>query len=108
LTITGQDIDDAPNFSTASGNISSRTVTGASVSWSPAAWIQGDSSFDQRTANIDSIIQEIVNRPGWSSGNGLVVIMTSNDPSDPDKRAAESFDAGNASKAAKLHVEYGI
>lgn len=103
LSIRGQDVDDAPTFASASGNVSSRAVTSASVSWSPDAWSQGDAGRDQQTANISSIIQEIVNRQGWSRGNGLVVIIKSNDPGDLDKREAKSFDAGNA---AKLHVEF--
>ena len=107
LALRGQGADNAPTFTAASGNVSSRTMTRASVSWSPGAWSQGDAGLDQRTANIGSIIQEIVNRPGWAPGNGLVVIIKSSDPTDLDKRAAKSFEGGRAA-AAKLYVEYNI
>jgi hypothetical protein len=75
LTIAGEDTDDALTFTSSSGNISSRTRTTTSVAWSPVAWTTvGEAGADQRTPDIASVIQEIVNRPGWSSGNSLVII----------------------------------
>jgi uncharacterized repeat protein (TIGR02543 family) len=47
-----------------------------------------------------SVIQEIVNRPGWSSGNALVVIITGS-----GERVAESHD-GDPDGAPLLHVVY--
>lgn len=102
LTIKGQDIDDAGQFGTSSYDISSRSTTSASVAWSPPAWNSvGEAGVDQRTPNITSILQEIVDRPGWSSGNALVIIITGT-----GTRWAESYDA-DASGAALLHVELG-
>jgi hypothetical protein len=46
------------------------------------------------------VIQEIVDRPGWSAGNALVVIVTGS-----GKRVAESYN-GLPSGAPLLHVEY--
>jgi hypothetical protein len=46
------------------------------------------------------VIQEIVNRPGWTAGNSLVLIVTGT-----GERVAESFD-GEADAAPLLHVEY--
>ncbi|MCL7420197.1 MAG: Ig-like domain-containing protein [Methylobacter sp.] len=101
LQIAGQSIDNAPTFTTGTGNISSRPKTGTSVSWSPAAWpTKNVAGPDQRTPNIAAVIQEIVNRAGWSSGNSLAVIITGN-----GERVAEAFD-GVPSAAPLLHVEY--
>lgn len=101
LTIRGQDIDDAPTFTSASGNITSRTATSASVAWSPLAWnTRGQAGLDQRTPDISSIIQEIVDRSGWSSGNDLVIVITGT-----GTRTAESYD-GDSSGAPLLHIEY--
>jgi hypothetical protein len=47
-----------------------------------------------------SVIQEIVNRPGWSSGNALMVIITGS-----GERVAESYD-GDPDGAPLLHVVY--
>jgi hypothetical protein len=38
LVFRGHDIANAPTFTTTTGNISSRTMTTASASWSPSAW----------------------------------------------------------------------
>jgi len=101
LTIEGEDTDHAPTFSTANGNISSRPKTSASEVWSPAPWTTiGEAGSDQQTPNLARIVQEITLRPGWISGNSLVIIITGN-----GTRVAESHD-GFAVSAPLLHVEY--
>jgi hypothetical protein len=50
--------------------------------------------------DIKTIVQEIVNRPGWSSGNSLAFIITGT-----GTRTAESYE-GNFGAAPLLHVEY--
>ena len=102
LTIHGQDIDDAATFSSSSNyNISGRTKTSASVAWSPPAWTSaGAAGVDQQTPDLTAIVQEIVNRSGWTSGNDMVMIITGT-----GTRTAESHD-GDSSGAPLLHVEY--
>ncbi len=101
LTIEGEAIDDAPTFTSSSGNISSRVRTAANVAWSPVPWTtMGEAGPDQRTPDISQIIQQIVDRPGWSSLNSLVVIITGT-----GKRVAESYN-GDQGGAPLLHVEY--
>jgi hypothetical protein len=101
LTIEGEDIDDAVTFSSSKRNISSRPRTTAAVSWSPPPWTtKGETGPDQRTPNIASTIQKIVDRPGWSNGNSLVIIITGT-----GERTAESFN-GDQAGAPLLHVEY--
>ena len=47
LIIEGEDIDDAPLFTSSIGHISSKTRTVASLPWSPVAWSTvGDASPD--------------------------------------------------------------
>jgi hypothetical protein len=90
FTIKGQDVDNASTFGSNDYNISSRTTTSASVTWSPADWnTVGQTGTNQRTVDISSIIQEIVNRGGWSSGNGMVIIITGPDNSS-NYRTAET------------------
>ena len=101
LTIEGEDIDNAPTFTSSSGNISSRLRTLANVSWSPVAWnTVGEAGPDQQTPDMSPIVQEIVNRSGWSSSNSLVVIITGT-----GERVAESYN-GDQSGAPLLHLEY--
>ena len=101
LTIQGQAIDDAPTFTNTSNDISSRGRTTASASWTPAAWnTVGEAGPEQRTPDIKSIIQEIVDRPGWTSGSDIVIIFAGS-----GERTAESYN-GSASAAPLLHIEY--
>jgi hypothetical protein len=101
LTVQGQAADTTVAFTTATRNVSLRPRTGASVPWTPAAWpTVGTAGPDQRTPNIASVIQEIVNRPGWASGNSLVILI-----SGTGKRVAEAYN-GDRAGAPLLHVEY--
>ena len=101
LTIQGQTADNAATFTTATNNISSRPRTTAAVSWAPPPWpTVGQAGPDQRTPNLAAVVQEIVGRAGWSSGDSLVILVTGS-----GKRTAESFD-GTPAGAPLLHVEY--
>jgi lysophospholipase L1-like esterase len=102
LTIEGEDVDNAVTFTGSPLNISTRERTAASVAWTPVPWTTGGAAGpDQRTSDISSVIEEIVNRGGWSNGNSLVIIMTGT-----GKRVAESYE-GDSAGAPLLHVEYG-
>ncbi len=102
LTLQGQAADNPPSFTTAGFNVSSRPRTAAFLRWSPPAWSTvGDAGPSQRTTNIGPIVQEIVKRSSWASGNSMVILLTGT-----GKRVAESFD-GDAPGAPLLHVELG-
>ena len=101
LTIHGEDVDNALTFTNSRGNISSRIRTSVGVTWTPSAWTtRGEAGPDQRTTEIGSIIEEIVNRSDWSSGNSMVIIITGT-----GERVAESYN-GDQTGAPMLHVEY--
>jgi hypothetical protein len=103
LFINGQAADDPPTFENSDHDISSRSTTSAQVSWSPPEWSKvGDSGFDQRTTDIAAVIQEIIDRPGWSSGNSLVIIITGT-----GRRVAESAD-GDPAGIPLLHISYAV
>ncbi|MBU0764715.1 MAG: right-handed parallel beta-helix repeat-containing protein [Bacteroidetes bacterium] len=71
VEIYGQAVDNAGAFTTTAGNISGRTPTTANV----ANWTFDISSGVWNTSpSIVNIIQEIVNRPGWVSGNAICII----------------------------------
>lgn len=78
LTFKCEDVDNSAAFTTGTNNISNRTTTSASVNWSPNAWTQGDEGVDQKTVNLTTILQEVVDRAGWSSGNAITIIITEN------------------------------
>jgi len=101
VTVHGEATDNASQFVSSSLNISSRPRTQDNVVWSPVPWtVRGEAGPDQQTPDISSVIQEIVSRPGWASGNSLVIIVTGT-----GERTAESYD-GNQAGAPLLHVEH--
>jgi len=100
-TIEAHDIGDAPVFTASNFDVSSRDRTTASVSWNPPSWTSvGLAGPDQQTSDISAVLQSIINRSDWVSGNSIVVII-----SGTGLRVAESYN-GDSSGAALLHVEY--
>ncbi len=71
LIIYGEDIDNAPTFTTNSGDMSGRSQTTANVAWVAT----GIGTGFVTAPSIITIIQEIVNRAGWSSGNSIVLLL---------------------------------
>ena len=101
LTIYGQDINNASEFSNSDYDISSRTKTTASLSWSPPKWKNSnEQGSKQQTGNLTAIVQEIINRDGWSSGNAMAFII-----SGTGKRVADAYNGGS-NKAPYLHIEF--
>ena len=101
LQVLGQAVGNAPTFTTATGNVSTRTRTSASVAWAPPAWtVVGEAGANQRTPELKSVIQEVVDRGDWNSGNALVIIVTGT-----GRRTASAYD-GVPGQAPLLHVEY--
>src|SRR6476646_6584896 len=101
LAIQGQAADNAAVFGTASGNISTRARTVASVAWSPPAWgLISEAGPNQRTPELASVVEEIVNRTGWVSGNALALIVTGT-----GHRTARAYE-GKPTATALLHIEY--
>jgi hypothetical protein len=101
LLIQGQAAGNTVTFTNTSLNVSSRPRTAASVTWTPAAWaVIGEAGPNQRTPDLSAIIQEIVNRPDWVSGNSIVLII-----SGTGHRTAESYE-GMAAGAPRLEIQF--
>ncbi len=103
--IVGEAADDAPTFVEATNNITNRATTSASVIWNYPPWPGMGSGPAEQSPDLSLIIQEIVDRLGWSSGNALVLIFEPN--SGDDKRLAWTFD-GSSADAAVLDIEYSV
>ena len=98
LTIVGESSDHAPGFTKSKRDISSRTRTGAAVAWAPEAWKKSER---YQTPDLSSVVQEVVRRTGWTSGNALVLVFSKG----RGKRKARGFD-DRAEKAPVLYIEY--
>jgi hypothetical protein len=103
LTISGQATDNAPTFAGTSRNVSLRPRTTAAAAWSPVPWsVVGEAGPNEQSPDLTAVIQEIVNRTGWASGNSLAIIVTGT-----GHRTAVSFD-GLAAGAPLLHIDYDL
>ena len=91
----------AKPFAEPKHNITSRRKTAASVKWSPEPWsVGGERSEKQRTPDLSSVIQEVVNQPDWQEGNAVVLIISGS-----GRRNAESWDGGWSGEPM-LYVEH--
>jgi len=103
LDIWGEDTNDANNFNgcgTSCDDISSRTKTSAKVNWDNLPdWTSGEQGPDTTTPELKTIVQEIVDRSGWRSGNDMVFIIEDDGSSGSDRRVAESSNKGGGTPA---------
>lgn len=101
-TIYGEDADDSAVLTTANGNMSTRTNTTASVATGSLVSVVLDTEYP---FDVTSIIQEIVDRAGWVSGNALTLLLRDNGSDGSEWQEYYSYD-GDPMKAAKLNIEY--
>ena len=96
--IDGEAADNAATFNSATASdISNRTVTSGAnrVSWSPAAWTASTADATSTTPDLKNLVQEIVNRAGWQTGNALNLIIRNNGTTGTNARNAQALDTGD-------------
>ncbi|MEO1437170.1 MAG: alkaline phosphatase PhoX, partial [Bacteroidota bacterium] len=99
-----EDSDNPGTFLGTDFNISSRTLLSDSVEWAnvPVWAVVGEAGEDQRTPDLSVLVQQTVNRAGWSEGNAISFVVTGD-----GERVAESYDGGAGSnRQPLLVVEY--
>lgn len=99
ITITAEDVDNANTFGSGSNDITNRTQTSASQTWIMPYWNAVDVAY--QSPDISDIVQEIVNRNGWASGNSLNLLTDQTS----GRRSAQTQDF-NGATAPKLVVVY--
>lgn len=99
LTLSAEASDAAATFTTTRYDLSSRPRGSARVDWSelPAWDTVGDSV---RSPDLSALLSEVAARPGWASGNAVVLFIEGS-----GKRVAESYD-GSAALAPVLRLSY--
>ncbi len=103
LTIRAEYSANAASFSTNNFDISSRPVTTASVDWTPPEWnTTGESGIDQRTPDISTLAQKVVDLSDWQANNYIAFIITGT-----GTRTSVSHD-GSPVFAPKLYIEYAV
>ncbi len=98
--------DDAGTFTATAFNISSRSISADSIIWAgstSSTWgttAGGTRGTNQRTPDLKTLVQQVVNRNGWVNGNALSIILTGT-----GVRNAYSYNGDNT-LAPELVVEY--
>lgn len=107
LEISLHDSGNSPAFSS-SNNVSGRVVFSNKITWNPQSWSSNQSTGAQRSPNLKNMVQSLVNRNDWVSGNNasFVIKGIGNSLTNTSaKRVADSYEGG-ANKAPKLIIEY--
>jgi len=102
LIIDGELVPDAPPFQNVDYNVSDRARTAAQVEWDPEHYPTVGEKH--QTSDISAVIKEIIDQPGWASGNALAIIISDN-PANPSS-GVRTVESGSGTQAGVLHVEY--
>ena len=100
LDIEIEQSDDANQFSAVPDNLKDRECVDTSVDWFISGWTSWTAGYRYQTPDLQSIVQEIVNRDGWASGNSMVFRI-----SGTGKRDVRAYDY-NSNTAPKLVITY--
>ncbi|WP_051185055.1 S8 family serine peptidase [Desulfatiglans anilini] len=73
LLYQGEAADDASAFSAVSRDLSGRPKTLASIADRPGVWVNG--AYNE-SPDLQSVVQEIVQRPGWREGSGMNLFIS--------------------------------
>ncbi|WP_369047803.1 hypothetical protein [Tenacibaculum sp. UWU-22] len=109
LIIYGENTGNSEPFEKVLNNLSKRSLTSANVAWSVPEWVnKGDRGEAQKTVDLSSIIQEIVNRDDWVPGNSISIIIkpTGDTLNVTSSRGGREAEAGVGSDSAELILEY--
>ncbi|UJX41681.1 hypothetical protein K9F62_02985 [Desulfovibrio sp. JY] len=91
------ELADSPHAPSSVSDANGRTKTDG-VNWSPGDWTT--QAYD--SPDIASVIQEVVDRTGWTAGNALQIFVLDNGSSSGAERAFYCF--GNGTGYPELHV----
>lgn len=90
----------APGSATA---IANAVKTTASADWSPAAWTEGEI---YETPDIGAVIQEIIDREGWESGNAILIDIANNGTAYQNYRNFYAIEYADGAYKAELIIGY--
>jgi PKD repeat protein len=96
------DVDNSPQYTTAVSDISSRVLTTAMTTWADGTVPGWDVGVYYDSPNLSAVVQEVVDRDGWISGNAMSFVIWS-DLGETSERIAESYEGGSP---AQLIFDY--
>ncbi len=107
--IRANDVDDAADFS---GDADVTTRVNSAATSAAATWTVVPAPSGFRQSNTDdgvdanAVIQEVIDRGGWSSGNNMVILLEGREEA-WYYCEARAYD-GNTAQAAKLTIDYTV
>ena len=93
---------DNPTAPTSNADAKARSLTTANVAWTITTWTNGS---DFASPDISAVIQEVVNRAGWASGNHINIFVTSISSPTNIYRSAVSFQS-STTNCPRLNMSY--
>lgn len=105
----GEAADNAVTFSNTTANKPegrAHTTASTAKDFATASWtVVGYNTGDK--VDVTSIVQEIINRAGWSSGNSLVIVATDNGSSNTNYIGHSTYDRA-VDRGAQLDIDYTV
>lgn len=100
-------VDDAATFGSGTNRLgTSQRARSTAVS---AEWVQTSITVDtEYSISITSVIQEIINRAGWVSGNDIVIIIDTHANTTTGEWQDYNSYNGSTTKAPKLSIDYTV
>lgn len=105
VTVGAEQVDNASQLTSASNHESRKTNLGTTVQWGPHGGLAQRAAFV--SPNLATVVQEIVDRSGWSSGNAMQFFMTPN-PSTTSDFQFMSYWSGNAAYYPRLEISWSV
>ncbi|MDP4239040.1 MAG: T9SS type A sorting domain-containing protein [Bacteroidota bacterium] len=102
IQIRAENIGNSAILTSTAGSISSRTKTNSFANWLPTSSINGDYFSN----SLDFIVNEIVARTDWASGNAMTFIFEVNSTAAAGRSVTFTSYDGNTANAPQLIIEY--
>src|SRR5262245_26688130 len=101
VRIFGELSTNAQTFAATDNNLSDRVKTVAVVPWLPGPWIAKETGPAERTPELATVVQELVNQAGWTTVSPIALRF---DPNGGQRRPIEF--SGDPARAAVLLVTF--
>ncbi len=103
--INAQDSDNPPTIVNVNSNISGRTLIPTLVNWNGIPAFTAGTRYS--TPDVGTIVQSLVNRPGWVNGNAMFFTFRNNASVGTPSRDMSAYESG-VSTAPSLEVNYNV
>lgn len=103
-TVGAEQVDNATQLSSAANHESRKGNLGTTLQWGPHAGL-GAANLPFQSPNLAAVVQQVVGRPGWASGNAIQFFVAANPLTTVDYQF-RSYWEGLADYYPRLVVDY--